>query len=74
MKPLLAVLSLAMAMLGLGTYLAALDVAWNGPGVGPWLIGSHAYGARDEFGRSTCRRNNFADPRRPIARIGQTCP
>ena len=30
----LAAMSLAVASLGLGTYLAAIDVAWNSPGVG----------------------------------------
>ena len=63
--------SLAVAMLGLGTYLAAVDVAWNSPGAGPTVIGAHAYAARDELGRPICRRNNFGDPQRPLIRIGQ---
>ncbi|HLM11414.1 MAG TPA: hypothetical protein VK362_03465 [Reyranella sp.] len=72
--PLLAAMSLAVATLGLGTYLAAIDVAWNGPGVGPSVIAAHPYAARDELGRPTCRRNNFGDPQRPLVRIGQSCP
>jgi hypothetical protein len=71
---LLAAMSLAVASLGLGTYLAAIDVAWNSPGVGPSVIGPQAYTARDEMGRPTCRRNNFGDPQRPLVRIGQNCP
>ena len=71
---LLAAMSLAMATLGLGTYLAAIDVAWNSPGVRPTVIGPQAYGARDEMGRPICRRNNFGDPQRPLVRIGQNCP
>jgi hypothetical protein len=71
---LLAAMSLAVASLGLGTYLAALDVAWSRPGVGPSVIGPQAYTARDEMGRPTCRRNNFGDPQRPLVRIGQNCP
>jgi hypothetical protein len=71
---LLAAMSLAVATLGLGTYLAAVDVAWNSPGVGPSVIGPQAYAARDELGRPTCRRNNFGDPQRPLVRIGQNCP
>ena len=71
---LLAAMSLAVATLGLGTYLAAIDVAWNSPGVGPSVIGPQAYSVRDEMGRPTCRRNNFGDPQRPLVRIGQICP
>ena len=71
---LLAAISLAVASLGLGTYLAAVDVAWNSPGVGPSVIGGQAYAARDELGRPICRRNNFSDPQRPLVRIGQNCP
>jgi hypothetical protein len=70
----LAAMSLAVATLALGTYLAAIDVAWNSPGVGPALIAVHPYTARDEMGRPTCRRNNFGDPQRPLVRIGQHCP
>lgn len=73
-SPVLAAISLAAALVGLGTYLAALDVAWNSSGVGPSIIGGHAYAARDELGRPTCRRSNFGDPQRPIVRIGQNCP
>jgi hypothetical protein len=68
-----AAMSLAVATLGLGTYLAAIDVAWNNPGVGPSVIGPQAYSARDELGRPTCRRNNFGDPQRPLVRIGMNC-
>jgi hypothetical protein len=71
---LLAAASLTVAALGLGIYLAAVDVAWNNPGVGPSVIGGQAYAARDELGRPTCRRNNFGDPQRPLVRIGQNCP
>ena len=70
----LAAMSLAVATLGLGTYLAAIDVAWNSPGVGTIGHRPHAYAARDELGRPTCRRNNFGDPQRPLVRIGQNCP
>jgi hypothetical protein len=70
----LAAMSLAVASLGLGTYLAAIDVAWNSPGVGPSVISPQAYSARDEMGRPICRRNNFGDPQRPLVRIGQSCP
>ena len=71
-RSLLAATSLVVASLGLGTYLAAVDAAWNSPGVGPSVIA--AYAARDELGRPTCRRNNFGDPQRPLVRIGQNCP
>ena len=71
---LLAATSLVVASLGLGTYLAAVDVAWNSPNAGPSLVATHAYTARDEMGRPTCRRNNFGDPQRPLVRIGQNCP
>ena len=71
-RSLLAATSLVVAALGLGTYLAAVDAAWNSPGVGPSVIAAHA--ARDELGRPTCRRNNFGDPQRPLVRIGQSCP
>jgi hypothetical protein len=75
MRPaILAAMSLAVAMLGLGTYLAAVDVAWNSPGAGPTVIGANAYAARDELGRPICRRNNFGDPQRPLTRIGHNCP
>ena len=70
----LAAMSLAVAMLGLGTYLAAVDVAWNSPGAGPTVIGANAYAARAELGRPICRRNNFGDPQRPLTRIGPNCP
>ena len=71
---LLAAMSLAVGSLGLGTYLAAVDAAWNSPGAGLSVISGHAYAARDELGRPTCRRNNFGDPQRPLVRIGQNCP
>ena len=74
LSSLLAAMSLAVASLGLGTYLAAIDVAWNSPGGGPSVIGPQAYSARDEMGRPTCRRNNLGDPQRPFVRIGQNCP
>jgi hypothetical protein len=69
----LAVMSLAVASLGLGTYLAAVDVAWNSPSVGPSAFAGYAYAARDETGRPICRRNNFGDPQRPLIRIGYNC-
>lgn len=77
MKPLLAALSLAMALLGIGTYLAALDVAWNGAvgaaaAAGDWRL--QFFTPRDERGRPICRRNNFANPERPLVRMGQNCP
>ena len=71
---LLAATSLVVASLGLGTYLAAVDAAWNSPNVAPSVMAAHAYSARDELGRPTCRRNNFGDPQRPLVRIGQNCP
>jgi hypothetical protein len=71
---LLAATSLAAASLGLGTYVAAVDVAWSSPGAAPSVFSGHAYAARGELGRPTCRRNNFGDPQRPIVRIGQNCP
>ena len=69
MKPVLAALSLAMALLGLGTYLAALDVAWNSAAnqaaaAGDWRL--QFFTQRDDLGRPVCRRNNFANPERPI--------
>ena len=73
-RSLLAATSLVVAALGLGTYLAAVDAAWNSPNAGPSLVAAHAYAARDEMGRPTCRRNNFGDPQRPLVRIGQNCP
>ena len=77
MKPLLATLSLATALLGLGTYLAALDVAWNGAAgeaaaAADWS--PQFFTQRDELGRPVCRRNNFANPERPLVRMGQNCP
>lgn len=72
---LLAAMSLAVASLGLGTYLAALEVADNSlilpaHALGDWR--GRAYAVRDELGRPACRRNNFSD--RPLARVGQACP
>ncbi len=77
MKPLLAALSLAMALLGLGTYIAALDVAWNSAAgeaaaAGDWRL--QFFTQRDELGRPVCRRNNFANPERPVVRMGRNCP
>lgn len=77
MKALLAALSLAMALLGLGTYFAALDVAWNGAAgeaaaAADWRL--QFFTQRDELGRPICRRNNFANPERPLVRMGQNCP
>lgn len=77
MKPLLAALSLAMALLGLGTYLAALDAAWNSAASeatapGDWRL--QFFTQRDELGRPICRRNNFSNPERPVVRMGQNCP
>lgn len=72
MKRLLAALSLASAMLGFGTYVAALEVAWSraasdaAAGVG-WR-------QTDELRRPICRRNNFANLERPLVRTGQNCP
>jgi hypothetical protein len=71
---LLAAASLAVASLGLGIYLAAVEAAWNSPTVGPWVIAAPTHAARDDMGRPTCRRNNFGDPQRPLVRIGQHCP
>ena len=70
---LLAATSLVVASLGLGTYLAAVDAAWNSPNIGPSVIAVQIPAARDEMGRPTCRRNNFGDPQRPLVRIGQNC-
>jgi hypothetical protein len=73
----LAASSLAVASLGLGTYLAALEVAGSSlsrpqQALGEWR--PQAYAVREELERPACRRNNFADPHRPIVRIGQGCP
>lgn len=70
-----AALSLVVASLGLGTLLAALDVAEGSLPHAPsaladWRV--RAYAIRDELGRPVCRRNHFSD--RPLARIGQGCP
>ncbi|SEP09503.1 hypothetical protein SAMN02990966_03938 [Rhodospirillales bacterium URHD0017] len=73
-RSLIAATSLVVASLGLGTYLAAVDAAWNSPHAGPSVVAAQAYGARDEMGRPTCRRNNFGDPQRPLVRMGQSCP
>lgn len=71
----LAALSLAVASLGLGTYLAALEVAESSLNHTPHALNEwrvRAYAVRDELGRPACRRNNFSD--RPLARLGQACP
>lgn len=70
-----AALSLAVASLGVGTYLAALDVDEGSlihapSALGEWRV--RAYAIRDELGRPACRHNNFSD--RPLTRIGQRCP
>jgi len=57
-RSLLAATSLVVASLGLGTYLAAVDAAWNSPNIGPSVIAAHA--TRDEMGRPTCRRKTSA--------------
>lgn len=70
----LAALSLAVASLGLGTYLSALEVAEGSLNHTPHALGDwrvRAYAVRDELGRPACRRNNFSDR---LARIGQGCP
>jgi hypothetical protein len=77
MKPLLAALSLTMASLGLGTYLAALDIAWNSAAneaaaPGDWRL--QYFVQRDELGRPVCRRSNFTNPERPLVRMGPNCP
>lgn len=64
-----AVLSLTVASLGLGTYLTSLDVAGSSLAHMPQVVA-----ARDEAGHSTCRRNAFANPERPLVRIGHSCP
>jgi hypothetical protein len=69
-----AALSLLVASLGLGTYLAALEVAEGSLSHGPSAVGEwrvRAYAVRDELGRPACRRNNFSDR---LARIGPNCP
>jgi hypothetical protein len=65
-----AALSLAVASLGLGTFVASLDVAESSLAHTPQVVA-----VRDELGRTTaCRRNAFADPERPLVRIGHNCP
>lgn len=64
-----AALSLTVASLGLGTYLTSLDVAGSSLAHTPQVVA-----ARDEAGHPTCRRNAFANPERPLVRIGQNCP
>jgi hypothetical protein len=67
----LVAMALVMAVLALGTILAALDVAESSLNralqVQPYAA------ARDEMGRPICRRNNFADPQRPLPRVGDKC-
>jgi hypothetical protein len=70
----LAALSLAVASLGLGTYLSALEVAESSLNHAPHALGEwrgRAYAIRDELGRPACRRNNFSER---LGRIGQSCP
>jgi hypothetical protein len=64
-----AILSLTVASLGLGTYLTSLDVAGSSLVHMPQVVA-----ARNEAGQATCRRNAFADPERPLVRIGHSCP
>ena len=64
-----AILSLTVASLGLGTYLTSLDVAGSSLTHTPQVVA-----LRDEAGHPTCRRNAFADPQRPLVRIGHNCP
>lgn len=64
-----AALSLTVASLGLGTYLCSLDVAGSSLTHTPQIVA-----VRDDAGHPTCRRNAFADPQRPLMRIGHNCP
>jgi hypothetical protein len=64
-----AAMSLTVASLGLGTYLTSLDVAGSSLAHTPQIVAT-----RDEAGHPTCRRNAFADPQRPLVRIGHNCP
>ena len=63
-----AAMSLVVASLGLGTFLTSLDVARTSLTNTP-----QAVAIRDEAGHPTCRRNAFADPERPLVRIGYNC-
>jgi hypothetical protein len=67
----LVAMALVMAVLGLGTFLAALDVAESS--LNRTLQLQPYAPARDEMGRPLCRRNNFADPQRPLPRVGDKC-
>jgi len=76
MKRLLAALSLAISLLGLGTYVAALEVAWSRAASDAavavdWRLQSSTQ--TDELRRPICRRNNFANLERPLVRTGQNC-
>ena len=76
MKRLLAALSLAMALLGLGTYVAALEVAWSRAASDAAVAGDRRpqfSTQTDELRRPICRRNNFTDLERPLVRAGQNC-
>lgn len=67
----LVAMALVMAVLALGTILAALDVAESSLNR---ALQVQPYAAtRDEMGRPICRRNNFADPQRPLPRVGDKC-
>lgn len=68
-----AALSLVVALLGMGCFLAALEVGESSlpHDQREWRLPAPAM--RDELGRPTCRRNNFADPARPLTRIGPNC-
>lgn len=76
MKGLLAALPVAIALLGLGTYFAALEVAWSRAAsdaavAGDWRL--QFAGQTAELGRPICRRNNFANRERPLLRINENC-
>jgi hypothetical protein len=67
----LVAMALVMAALGLGAFFAALDVAQGS--LDRTLQVQPYAAARDETGRPICRRNNFADPQRPLPRVGDRC-
>lgn len=69
---LLAAAMLVMTALSLGIFFAALDVTQSSLNR---TLQVQPYAApRDEMGRPICRRNNFADPQRPLPRVGDKCP
>jgi hypothetical protein len=67
----LVAMAVVMTALGLGTFFAALDITKSSLSralqVQPYTP------AHDEMGRPLCRRNNFADPQRPLPRVGDKC-